>query len=76
MLIFHYWHLMGVKVMKICIGTLTNNDGTPQRESMEDMSHRADDFLVEYLYHRARKGDCCGWSFCLVACHDECCFRV
>lgn len=35
---------------------LTNDaDGTPQRESMEDMSHRAYDFLVEYLYHRPEK---------------------
>ncbi len=36
--------------------TLTNNtDGAPQRESMEDMSHRAYDFLVEYLYHRPER---------------------
>lgn len=27
----------------------------PQGESMEDMSHRAYDFLVEYLYHRPER---------------------
>ena len=33
--------------------SMNHADGTPQRESMEDMSHRAYDFLVDYfLYHR------------------------
>ncbi len=36
--------------------TATNNtEGTPQRESMEDMSHRAYDFLVEYLFRRPER---------------------
>eukprot|EP00984_Skeletonema_dohrnii_P019253 scaffold9169_cov77-Skeletonema_dohrnii-CCMP3373.AAC.4 len=35
--------------------SIHNADGTPQRESMEDMSHRAYDFLVEYLYRRPEK---------------------
>lgn len=34
---------------------MNNADGAPQRESMEDMSHRAYDFLVEYLYRRPEK---------------------
>eukprot|EP00986_Skeletonema_menzelii_P015018 scaffold10835_cov153-Skeletonema_menzelii.AAC.7 len=41
-----------------CERTSMNNadDGTtPQRESMEDISHRAYDFLVEYLYHRPER---------------------
>ena len=41
-----------------CERTSINNasDDTPQRrESMEDMSHRAYDFLVEYLYHRPER---------------------
>eukprot|EP00985_Skeletonema_marinoi_P018726 scaffold10530_cov140-Skeletonema_marinoi.AAC.4 len=35
--------------------SMKNADGAPQRESMEDMSHRAYDFLVEYLYRRPEK---------------------
>lgn len=36
--------------------TSINNVGRmPQRESMEDMSHRAYDFLVEYLYRRPER---------------------
>ena len=35
--------------------SMNHADGTPQRESLEDMSHRAYDFLVEYLYHRPEK---------------------
>ena len=35
--------------------SMNNTDGIPQRESMEDMSHRAYDFLVEYLYHRPER---------------------
>jgi len=36
--------------------TSINNVGRmPQRESMEDISHRAYDFLVEYLYRRPER---------------------
>ncbi len=39
-----------------CERTSINNfDGMPQRESIEDMSHRAYDFLVDYLYHRPER---------------------
>ena len=32
-----------------------NNDGTPQRETMVDMSHGAYDFLVDFVHMRPEK---------------------